>query len=245
MYPKFSKETLFFLAERWINSLPRDTTDASSLLDSEQVRTFTWIMKVTALGRKNNKVYRSFMPRGINHSRQDFRNKLPLHTDYPVTVCYGICCGFPCTIWYLSASEHDEEHRLLSFHAAVPAQSNTCAQAASRWKHACAVRHRQLRCHHPPATGHQKQVTFCLEATRLPEALSLSEQSPLEYRTVRIWPRRHSVKACVLATIWWHHIIYTVGSPFRETITRTQQRKLSNVPIILSTIALGLSRHRS
>lgn len=51
------------------------------------------------------------MPQGINHSRQDFRNKLPLHTDYPVVVCYGICCSFPRTIWYLSASKNNEEHR--------------------------------------------------------------------------------------------------------------------------------------
>lgn len=51
------------------------------------------------------------MPQGINHGRQDVRNKLPLHTDYPIIVCYGIYCSCPCTIWYLSAPESKEEHR--------------------------------------------------------------------------------------------------------------------------------------
>lgn len=46
------KHFSFFLLEHLINSLPQDTTDAGSLLDLEQVWTFTWIMRVAALGRK-------------------------------------------------------------------------------------------------------------------------------------------------------------------------------------------------
>lgn len=50
------------------------------------------------------------MPRDINHSRQDFRNKLPLGIDYPVIVRCRICCSCPCTICCLSASEKNKEH---------------------------------------------------------------------------------------------------------------------------------------
>lgn len=46
------KHFSFFLLEHLINSLPQDTSDAGSLLDLKQVQTFTWIMRVAALGRK-------------------------------------------------------------------------------------------------------------------------------------------------------------------------------------------------
>lgn len=121
------------------------------------------------------------MPQSINHSRRDFRNKLPLHTDYPVIVCYGICCSFPCTIWYLLASEN-KEHRsppalqfLLGALPVFKRQAEESAPAQAGTGSCVAIPN-------PPSQA----TNTSLEATRLSEVPSSSQQALLECPTACI-----------------------------------------------------------
>lgn len=128
------------------------------------------------------------MPQGINHSKQAFRNRLPLQTDYLVIVCYGICCRFPCAIWYLSACKNNKEH---------------CSPALQFLLRALPVFKRRADESYLHSQSHagSSVATPLPQATRLLEALGSSEQAPLKYRTVHIPPCRHSIKR-VWATIW-------------------------------------------
>lgn len=122
------------------------------------------------------------MPQGINRSRQDFRNKLPLHTGYPVIVCYGICCSCPCTIWYLSASENNEKHcsppALQFLLRALPVFKRWAdeSMAANSGTGSCvAIPLPQATRHKPPPVWKPPDYW---------EALGSSEQALLEYGTI-------------------------------------------------------------
>lgn len=83
------------------------------------------------------------------------------------------------------------QHRaLLQCSTAVPFQSSTRTQAACRYTSAQCSRHRQLCCCSPCS---QTQAVSYLEATKLLEAFSSSEQILLQWRTTCIWPWQKSL----------------------------------------------------
>lgn len=141
------------------------------------------------------------MPQSINHSRQDFRNKLPLHTDYPVIVCYGICCSFPCTIWYLSASENEEHHSLPALQfllRALPvfkrrADESAPAQAGTG---SC------VAIPNPPITSHQHKPGShqAIGSTQLKSAGAAGAPDCLHLTT----------QARCKSTCFGHHMVHTI-----------------------------------
>lgn len=92
-------------------------------------------------------------------------------------------------MWYLSASENNTEHccgvalQLLS--RALPVLKQHADTHPPN-----AGRHRQLCCCSPCS---RTQTVSCLEATKLLEAFSSSEQVLLQCRTTCIWPWQKSL----------------------------------------------------